>query len=383
MPASPPPRNPGLDLLRAVAIAWVFIYHYGIFVAATPGFGLPGQLGWVGVDLFFVLSGYLIGHQILAGTTRGEELSVPRFWARRALRTWPVFWVVLAAYLLWPDALGGRAPPPAWRFLTFTQNLGLQPGTAFSHAWSLCIEEQFYAVLPLAALLLWRPGMARWRGWLALAALVAGCTTLRALRWQALGDGAIGGPGQMTAIYYHSLCRVDEFVPGLALALLRHLHPAVWQRLMRHGQALLVAGLLAVAATLWLAAHRDDAGTPQRAAAMSTVGYPLLACAFALLVAAAHSPASLLQRVRVPGAATLALWSYPLYLSHKPIAHVLRGLLQPLALAPGMLLAVITVACLLGAWLLHRLVEAPALALRERWVPDHMRRPATPRPAPA
>lgn len=377
MSITPSPRYRGLDLLRALAITWVFAYHYRVFVAPTPSLGLFAELGWVGVDLFFVLSGYLIGQQLMAGAARGRTVDVPAFWARRALRTWPAFWVVLAAYLLWPDDLGGRTPPPAWRFLSFTQNLGLQPGTAFSHAWSLCIEEQFYLLLPLAALGLWRPGMSPWRGWTALAMLVAACTAARVLQWQAIGGTAgIGGPAYMTAIYYHSACRIDEFAPGLAVALLRNGHPGTWQRLMRHGQGLMLTGLLAVAAMLWLALHRDDETRPLLAATMSLVGWPLLATAFALLVAAALSPHSTLDRLEVPGAATLALWSYPLYLSHKPIAHLLRTTLKPLALSPLAQMAVITLACLLGAWLLHRLVEAPGLALRQRWVPDSFRPPA-------
>ena len=136
-------RTAGLDTLRAGAIVLVFMYHYMIFVSRRPTFGWASVVGWAGVDLFFVLSGYLIANQLFAGLARGGTLSVPGFYARRAFRTLPVFWLVLAAYLLLPGALGGRTPPPAWRFLTFTQNLGLQPGTAFSHAWSLCVEEQF------------------------------------------------------------------------------------------------------------------------------------------------------------------------------------------------------------------------------------------------
>ena len=141
-------RNPGLDTLRACAIALVFMYHYEVFVSRASTFGWLGEIGWVGVDLFFVLSGYLIANQLFAGMARGQALSLPRFYARRAFRTLPVFWLVLAFFVLFPAAMGGRPPPPWWRFLTFTQNIGLQPGTAFSHAWSLCVEEQFYLVLP-------------------------------------------------------------------------------------------------------------------------------------------------------------------------------------------------------------------------------------------
>ena len=111
---APRSRNPGLDTLRACAIALVFVYHYKIFVSSAPSFGWVSDVGWVGVDLFFVLSGYLIANQLFAGIARGERLSLPRFYARRALRTLPVFWLVLAAFALFPAALGGRAPPP-WR----------------------------------------------------------------------------------------------------------------------------------------------------------------------------------------------------------------------------------------------------------------------------
>ena len=123
--------------------------HYMAFVSREPTFGWGSVIGWTGVDLFFVLSGYLISNQIFSGLARGEALVPRHFYARRALRTLPVFWLVLALYFLFPIFMGGKPPPPLWRFLTFTQNIGLPSGTAFSHAWSLCIEEQFYLILPL------------------------------------------------------------------------------------------------------------------------------------------------------------------------------------------------------------------------------------------
>src|SRR5437868_15457524 len=95
-------RTLGLDTLRALAITLVFMYHYMVFVSGTPTFGWLSVVGWVGVDLFFVLSGYLIANQLFAGMARGETLSLKAFYARRGLRTWPAFWVVLAAYFLFP-----------------------------------------------------------------------------------------------------------------------------------------------------------------------------------------------------------------------------------------------------------------------------------------
>jgi peptidoglycan/LPS O-acetylase OafA/YrhL len=87
-------RANGLDTLRAAAITLVFMYHYMVFVSGVPTFGPASVIGWVGVDLFFVLSGYLIANQIFSGIARGKQFSPKAFYVRRALRTLPAFWVV-------------------------------------------------------------------------------------------------------------------------------------------------------------------------------------------------------------------------------------------------------------------------------------------------
>lgn len=113
-------RSDGLDTLRSAAIMLVFMYHYIVFVSHAPTFDWGSVAGWVGVDLFFVLSGYLIANQIFSGIAAGRELSLKSFYARRFLRTLPNYYVVLALYFLFPVLMGGRTPPPLWTFLTFT-----------------------------------------------------------------------------------------------------------------------------------------------------------------------------------------------------------------------------------------------------------------------
>ena len=365
-------RADGLDTLRAIAILLVFAYHYMVFVSRAPTFGWVSEIGWVGVDLFFVLSGYLIANQIFAGIAQGRNLSLKAFYARRFLRTLPNFYVVLALYFLFPATMGGTTPPPLWTFLSFTQNILLQPGTAFSHAWSLCIEEQFYLVLPAAALLAARYGRSIRLGWMLLGALMLGAIAIRSalwLRYGREGEGAISG--YHPHIYYATWCRFDEFLPGVALAMLKNFHPARWQRLLGWGRATFAVGLVGVGAVFILMLNFYQIDGYGYGYAMTAFGYSLLACAFALLTLAALSPGSVLHRVRVPGAAGLAAWSYAIYLTHKPLAVNVQRALDARGVHADSFAAVAssTVACLVGGWLLYRLVETPFMNLRDRFVP--------------
>ena len=153
---------------------WVLMTHYSGFVSRQQTFGWMGSVGWAGVDLFFVLSGYLIGRQITLPLARNESWSAGRFFARRLSRTLPNYLAVLLVYQLFPGPpIGASGAAPLWRFLTFTQNFGLAYGQTFTHSWSLCIEEQFYLVLPLAALAFARWGRSASMAWAALAIAVA------------------------------------------------------------------------------------------------------------------------------------------------------------------------------------------------------------------
>ena len=358
---SEPARLRGLDTLRALAIAWVLMTHYAGFVSRQQTFGGFGAVGWAGVDLFFVLSGYLIGRQIAMPLARREPWSAGRFLARRLLRTLPNYLVVLAVYLLFPGpSLGGSGAAPLWRFLTFTQNFGLAYGQTFTHSWSLCIEEQFYLVLPLAAL-----AFARWAR--SAAAAWVGLALGLALGAAARGLAAAHGHDAFDAqVYYSTFCRFDELLPGVAIAVLESFHPALFDAVRRHGHALLAVGGLASAAVLY--GIVDELPGPF---VTTTFGYGLLAIAFSVLTLAALSPGSLLHRVRVPGAASLALWSYAIYLAHKPLFMALAPQLarRHVDATSWPVIAAVMASGVAAGWLLFRVVETPFMRLRSRWFP--------------
>ena len=366
-------RIHGLDTLRALAVTLVVLHHYTLFVSNDDHtFGWVGRIGWAGVDLFFALSGYLIGNQIFAALRTEQGLSLKSFYARRLLRTLPNFWVVLAIYFLWPAFREDAPLLPLWRYLSFTQNIGLAPGTAFSHSWSLAIEEQFYLLLPALAMLGAALRLRISIAWILIGLVVIGGMLLRAWLWSTHVDAhKYGIYFYYKLIYYSSLCRLDELVAGVALALLRNRHPQAWAALTRDGRLALVAGIVVtgVAFRFFLDDHYGFA--------MTVFGYPMLGLGFGLLILAALSERSLLRDLRIPGAASLALWSYAIYLTHRGASAIGAGVLSDLGFGPQSKVAIVSLLALsvLAGWLLYRLVETPFMRLRERYVPSNLVQP--------
>ena len=280
-------RLPGLDLLRAVAIGWVMLYHASLY-DLVPSSNWPVDFGWMGVDLFFVLSGFLIASQLLRPWAAGERPDYGRFFLPRAVRTLPAYAVVLAVYALVPAARDRDHMQPLWTFLTFTQNftIHIPPAQAFSHAWSLCVEEQFYLAFPLAVALLGiRSSAAK-----TITALVAILVLGMALRgWFWLHDvartpfdlAADPRPARyMQLIYYPTWTHLDGLLAGIGAALLMTFRPGVWRVLTARPNLLLAGGLVGVGGAILLFGD-------QIAGFYGAVfGYPLLSVSMAALVIA-------------------------------------------------------------------------------------------------
>ena len=364
----------GLTHLRAVAITLVFVYHYRLF--AHPAWvERVGAFGWTGVDLFFVLSGFLISRQLFRAIASTGSFSLREFYFKRALRILPAYLVVVAGYFLFPWLHEREALPSLWRFLTFTQNFGLDLRTSgtFSHAWSLCIEEQFYLLLPLCLLALIAVRAGQRASWLlglmfAMGLVARGLVYLKQLT--PLGDSDGFAVAWYQWIYYPTWGRLDGLLVGIALAAIyesresresRAFRPALRAALTAHGHWLLALAVALWAVTFWLFAEPESLTA-------SVLAFPAIAIVYGLLVVAALSPTGLLARHSSRLTHWLATLSYSLYLTHKASIHVAQHQLAKTGLdASGNAMFVCCIAAsLLGALALHLAVERPFLRWRDR-----------------
>ena len=351
------------------------LYHAALF-----GFKLPGRIdrfGWIGVDLFFVLSGYLIGGQLLASSRISNPVScisdpasriphpasrIPlgRFFARRALRILPAYFVILALYFLLPAWREYPEISPLWKFLLSVQNLGLRGGTAFSHAWSLGVEDQFYLLLPLVLLL-----AIRWRR----AAFIIPCAIVLggfALRWflafQNLTDTGVSFRGFQMWIYYATWTRLDPLVFGVALAAIERFRPAWWQRLMNLAPWLWLPGFALIVYALWLGESEE------LTVATCIWQFPFIALGMAALLVCAVSPRLPFRRVKIPGAAFIASIAYSAYLIQKLVIHFVAQFCasHDIALTSAAALLGVELCVYAAATVLFLAVERPFLQLRHR-----------------
>ena len=354
-------RAIGPDILRGLAILLVAAYHMNSDSLPDAFATYVQPFGWMGVDIFFVLSGYLIGTELLKPVQAGETPDLKVFYLKRSLRILPVFWTVLAVYLAFPVLHEGPTMAPAWRFLTFTLNFGLDIRTmrTFSNAWSLCVEEHFYLIMPLLILglqRLRRPGVPA-----ALFVLVIGGGMILRhslwLAWQARGGHTVDF---MKMLYYPSYTRFDGLALGVAMAALRLFHREGWDRFARPGLTLPI-GLLCIGVAVYMV-KRDGFILTEPG---SIVLYPTFALGAAFVLAAVLELESRLQWARWTGLGFIAAISYSFYLSQKMVYHA-ADLWLPHAWMHGWAaVAIYYGSAIAVATGLYLAIERPILTLRK------------------
>lgn len=307
-------HEPALDGLRGVAVLAVVLYHLSVSPFAGPTRGwLPG--GFLGVDLFFVLSGFLITTLLLIDHVhRGSAIS-GRFWARRARRLLPallVLLVIAAAYAVfvakpWQLESIRRMGLASLLYVSNWYTIFGHPTTTpLSHTWSLSIEEQWYIVWPflLAALIV----LVRARRQALLVAILGlSAASFVAMAVLFEGDG-------WSRAYHGTETRASELLVGAALALL--LLGRSRSRARSAGWAIDIVGVGGLGLLTWLALT----ATPFDPW-MYRFGFLVIALAGAALVTAATHPASRVVRPVLAWRplAAVGLISYGLYLYHVPV----------------------------------------------------------------
>lgn len=358
-------RLQGLDHLRALAIIFVFLFHYFILSGGQPAW-LPGaaSFGWTGVDLFFVLSGFLISSQLFVQIKKGQHISFKNFFARRFFRIVPAYLVTVALYFYFPFFREKESLPPLWKFLTFTQNLGLNlkdKGT-FSHCWSLCVEEHFYLLLPLTLITLQSFKLLR-SAYGILFGLFAFGFLIRYMSYTSLYLPHIDSEAPWMYwyqfIYYPTYSRLDGLLAGVSIAAIYQFLPQTWKYISRSGNMLIVLGLAILTGAYFLC---ED----QMTFNASVFGFPLVALGYGLIVAGAVSTSSFLYKWSSKATYFLATLSYAIYLTHKGVIHMTHKILSGFKIHDNLMLFICMATCIGFAWLLHTIVEKPLIQLGRR-----------------
>jgi peptidoglycan/LPS O-acetylase OafA/YrhL len=364
---------PALDGLRGVAIILVMLHHFTYYRPTAGVDLLIGSVllfGWSGVDLFFVLSGFLITGILL--DTRDSKRYFQTFYARRTLRIFPLYYLVLfIALVVLPKfpavnavVAGPIDLPPQWPYWLYLTNFAIAD-RGWVHgwvdvAWSLAIEEHFYLLWPLVV-------------WLCPPRVVAALCAVIILAEPAARTFARTSFDEGLPIYVLTWFRVDGLAVGalLAVAQRRGLLPL----LDRWAPIAVIAGVAGIVVCAIMGGH-----TWYWNRWMQQYGYSLIAItAGAMLVSAINRPADSLwsRMMRAGWLRAFGKYSYALYLIHLPVMRLVHAyVFNPedyltLGIAPWnaqiLFYAAATAPAFALAWLSWRFFEAPILKLKARF----------------
>ncbi len=369
---------PQLDGLRFVAFLLVFLHHFlpSAHLAAPYGDAASwvsrwlSEFGWSGVDLFFVLSGYLITALLLRERELKGRIHIGHFYRRRILRIWPLYYFACLCFFLIFPALNLEQVGPTWgsrfqewvtvwipSFLAFAGNLAVSIGgwtgwSVIDPLWSISMEEQFYLVWP--ALVVLTPS--KRLGWALLALIVVPT-------WLRYAFLSLGPHATHPTIFTHPFCRFDSFAWGALLAVGLN-HPTLAGLHRRFGWTLWLGGAL-----IFLP---KALGVRVETLSLAQVWlYPVIAVGYLSLLAALLRPTSWVARVfALPPLVWLGRLSYGLYVWHgvglattlfyvDAMPRTWPAWFQVLGVALGITLALATFS--------YFAIERPFLRLKERF----------------
>jgi peptidoglycan/LPS O-acetylase OafA/YrhL len=315
-------RLPALDGLRGIAILLVLLYHFALYGGMSPVIAVDqvvhaiASAGWVGVDLFFVLSGFLITGILC--DAKGSKHFFRNFYMRRTLRIFPLYYgFLIVFFLVFPHILAPNEHYQAlvqeqawyWTYLTNVQIAmkGWPPDYAIGHFWSLALEEQFYLIWPLTVFFFGRRQLMA----ICAAAIAASLAVRLGLR---LADNP-------TAAYVLTLARMDTLAVGALVALIAR-EPGEFTKMARWARPAALAAGLTLATYLVVKRPLDPEDM-----LMQLYGYPLLAVFFAaVLVIGLTAPegGTIAKFFAYPALAFFGHYSYAIYVFHHPLIYYIQ-----------------------------------------------------------
>jgi peptidoglycan/LPS O-acetylase OafA/YrhL len=326
-------RYPMIDVLRATCCLGVIIHH-------MPGADRWFSGGWIGVDVFFVLSGMLVAGLIFREHRKRGQFDAGRFLARRALKIYPAFYVFLAASVAWCAYAGTLWPKAILAEAMFVTNY--TDARIWGHTWSLAVEEHFY--IGLAALAAWLCSRRTADPFrcipLVFLAAAVGCFAMRLPNF-----------GTERPVFMPTHLRIDSLLAGVLIAWAIDRYEWFLPAVQRIRWPLLAAGVALLAPPFFV--RFED--TPL----LWTAGFTMLYVGAACLVLWALTAGK--ANAVTTATAGAGAYSYSIYLWHVPVIYFVGDSLP----------FVVTVAlCFAVGFVMALLVEIPVLRLRDRWFPS-------------
>jgi peptidoglycan/LPS O-acetylase OafA/YrhL len=348
-------RIPQLDGIRGIAISLVVLFHYFGGNAEDSIIGnkvirFLFNRGLSGVDLFFILSGFLIGGILLDNKINARFLRV--FYYRRSLRIFPLYYIFLTCAFL---VLG--VPEDWWAYLSYVQNitmaLGIQPKQSLSLTWSLAVEEHFYLLLPFMIATLSRRSLLVAVGIVVIVAQALRIVSVVVLPYPETNFG-----------YYFTLCRIDELMLGVGAALAVRT-PDIFRWVKNSPSklcAVMAVCLLALPPIQWC-----ENKYPGFYIMFGIPVYAVMYLAFLLLVVS--RPSSLAGKLtNLSLLRWIGLRAYSIYLFHPIVSEIICSNLQGASLASAYIARFLAIACTVSvAALTWRLIEQPLIRRGHRF----------------
>lgn len=356
-------RNYGLDVLRATAILFVLASHALFFVIQVFPESRMIKLisyffGFWGVELFFILSGFLIGRIIRELAVNNSKYWIISFWIRRWFRTIPCYFLFLVFNIIWFYYLYKTLPNSLFSYLIFSQNLAWKHPDFFPEAWSLSIEEYFYLIFPISLVFLLKGSLKPMAACLIAGAVLLLFSTILRLVWVICEPSLTWDSGVRKVIIF----RFDSLMYGVYLSFFIDRINVLKQK-----RIFFIIGLifLIISMIAYFNLEHDHSYF------LKTIEFSITSIGFMLIIpymlsfrfAEQYSIGNFFKKT--------ALWSYSMYLSNFLIYNVIQRFIFSEYFAENrefgafLCIALLIFSCYLVSAIIYKIYELPVMNLRE------------------